>query len=209
MSRLSRPRRGVTPRRPDRRASCSHCERACIVSIVHSPGEDIWTASAPTPKARGGSDMAPHEHETGTTQEEESSPALPMKEDTMDTMTMNGEDVRHELQELEKAQAASSHAGWGASHPSGDASRGDGDHGGHAGRHRRGRGGGRYRACGGHVSQPGDCPHHADALLIDGHGATSRGGDAVRSRSPRSLASAVRRRRASLGSPPPVSVSQG
>ena len=60
----------------------------------------------------------------------------------MDTMTMNGEDVRHELQELEKAQAASSHAGWGASHPSGDASRGDGDHGGHAGRHRRGRGGG-------------------------------------------------------------------
>ena len=43
----------------------------------------------------------------------------------MDTMTMNGEDVRHEeLRELEKAQAASSHAGWGASHPSGDASRG-------------------------------------------------------------------------------------
>jgi hypothetical protein len=49
--------------------------------------------------------MAHHEHETGTTQGERASPALPMKEDTMDTMTMNGEDVRHELQELEKAQA--------------------------------------------------------------------------------------------------------
>ena len=49
--------------------------------------------------------MAQHEHETGTTQGERASPALSMKENTMDTMTMNGEDVRHELQELEKAQA--------------------------------------------------------------------------------------------------------
>jgi len=41
--------------------------------------------------------MAQHEHETGTTQGEIASPALSMKENTMDTMTMNGEDVRHEL----------------------------------------------------------------------------------------------------------------
>ncbi|HSX77932.1 MAG TPA: hypothetical protein VLQ80_05080 [Candidatus Saccharimonadia bacterium] len=49
--------------------------------------------------------MAPHEHETGTPRGAMTAPALPMKEDTMDTMTMSGEDVRHELQELEKAQA--------------------------------------------------------------------------------------------------------
>jgi len=118
--------------------------------------------------------MAQHEHETGTTQGEIASPALSMKENTMDTMTMNGEDVRHELQELEKAQAvqAATQVGAQATQAS-HASRWDGDHGGHAGRHRRGRGGGRHRACGGPVSRPGDCPHHADAILTTGHGVTA------------------------------------
>ena len=49
--------------------------------------------------------MAHHAHETETTRGAMTASALPMQEDTMDTMTMNGEDVRHELQELEKAQA--------------------------------------------------------------------------------------------------------
>ena len=199
MSRLSRPRRGVTPRRPDRRASCSHCERACIVSIVHSPGEDIWTASAPTPKARGGSDMAPHEHETGTTQEERA-PALPMKEDTMDTMTMNGEDVRHELEELEKAQAvqaatqvgaqatqAATPGGWRPWRPRRQA----------PSRPWRRAVSGLWWACfsAWRLSTP------RGRIINRRARRHCRGGDAVRSRSPRSLASAVRRRRASLGSP--------
>ena len=48
--------------------------------------------------------MAHHAHETGTIRGAMPAPALPMQEDTMDTMTMNGDDVRHELQDLEKAQ---------------------------------------------------------------------------------------------------------
>ena len=102
----------------------------------------------------------------------------------MDTMTMHGDDVRHELQDLEKAQGvhAATQLG-GASHPSGDASRWDGDHGRRAGRHGRGCGSGRHWARGRYVSRPGDGPHHAYAcVLTEGHGCPLC-----------SLASAVRR----------------
>ena len=79
--------------------------------------------------------MAQHEHETGTTRGAMTAPALPMQEDTMDTMTKNGEDVRHELQELEKAQAVQAATQVGAQATKGDASRWDGNHGCCAGRH--------------------------------------------------------------------------
>ena len=92
--------------------------------------------------------MAHHEHETGTSQAEKSLSALPMKEDTMDAMTINGEDVRHELQELEKGRPCKQPRRLGREPPERRRKPGDRGHGGHAGRHRRGRGGGRHRAGG-------------------------------------------------------------